>query len=80
MVNILGKTKNPINFTLLGPVHFHVDPSVWRDGRVDPGLLDPVCRLSGSGYASLGAIFKLPRPKWADVDGSSGLERMPRRS
>ncbi|MDH3451859.1 MAG: flavin reductase family protein [Gammaproteobacteria bacterium] len=60
-------------------VHFHVDPSVWRAGRVDAGLLNPVCRLSGSGYAGLGDLFKLPRPKWADVSGSSGLERMPRR-
>ena len=61
-------------------VHFHVDPSVWRDGRVDAALLNPVCRLSGSGYARLGDVFKLPRPKWGDVSGSSGLERMPRRS
>src|SRR4051812_7735203 len=26
-------------------VHVHVDSSVWKDGRVDPRLLDPVCRL-----------------------------------
>ena len=61
-------------------VHFHVEPSIWRDGRVDAALLNPVCRLSGSGYAGLGDLFKLPRPKWADVTGSNGLERMPRRS
>jgi len=61
-------------------VHFHVDPSVWREGRVDPALLNPVCRLSGSGYAGLGDLFKLARPKWADVSGSNGLECMPRRS
>lgn len=61
-------------------VHIHVDPAVWRQGRVDPALLDPVCRLSGSGYARLGEIFKLPRPQWSQVEGSSGLERMPRRA
>jgi flavin reductase (DIM6/NTAB) family NADH-FMN oxidoreductase RutF len=27
-------------------VHLHVRPSIWRNGRVDPGLLDPVVRLS----------------------------------
>jgi flavin reductase (DIM6/NTAB) family NADH-FMN oxidoreductase RutF len=27
-------------------VHVHVSPSVWKEGRVDPGLLDPVVRLS----------------------------------
>lgn len=45
-------------------VHVHVDPGVWRDGRVDPALLDPVCRLAGTGYATLGEIFKLQRPRW----------------
>jgi flavin reductase (DIM6/NTAB) family NADH-FMN oxidoreductase RutF len=59
-------------------VHVHVDPSVWRNGRVDPRLLDPICRLSGSLYANLGEIFSVPRPAWEDVRGSSGQEKMPR--
>ena len=59
-------------------VHIHVDPSVWKDGRVDPRLLDPVCRLSGSGYASLGELYNVLRPQWKDVAGSSGQEKMPR--
>lgn len=50
-------------------VQIHIDPSVWRNGRVDPTLLDPVCRLSGSGYASLGERFRLVIPKWEDVVG-----------
>ena len=58
--------------------HIHVAPSVWRDGRVDPRLLDPVCRLAGSNYASLGEIFRLPRAAWKDVDGSAGQAGMPR--
>jgi flavin reductase (DIM6/NTAB) family NADH-FMN oxidoreductase RutF len=48
-------------------VHIHVDQGVWRDGRVDPALLDPVCRLAGTGYATLGEIFKLQRPRWDHV-------------
>jgi flavin reductase (DIM6/NTAB) family NADH-FMN oxidoreductase RutF len=61
-------------------VHVHVDPSVWRDGRVDPELLDPVCRLAGTRYARLGEIFKLPRPSWgADVLGTTPGEAIPRR-
>lgn len=61
--------------------HIHVDPSVWRDGRIDPVLLDPVCRLAGTAYASLGEVFKLPRPSWAaDVEGSAPGEAIPRRS
>jgi flavin reductase (DIM6/NTAB) family NADH-FMN oxidoreductase RutF len=48
-------------------VHVHIAPSVWRDGRVDPHLLDPVCRLAGTGYASLGEVFTLPRPTWEQL-------------
>jgi hypothetical protein len=36
-----------------GIIHAHVDPSVWRNSRVDAKLLNPVCRLSGSGNAAL---------------------------
>lgn len=60
-------------------VHAHVDPSVWKDGRVDPRLLDPVCRLAGSAYASLGEIFNVARPAWSDVEGTQGQDAMPRR-
>jgi flavin reductase (DIM6/NTAB) family NADH-FMN oxidoreductase RutF len=47
-------TDRNTNIVLGRIVHAHVDPSVWNNGRVDPKLLDPVCRSSGSGYASLG--------------------------
>jgi flavin reductase (DIM6/NTAB) family NADH-FMN oxidoreductase RutF len=58
-------------------VHAHVDPSVWRDGRVDPKLLDPACRLSGSSYAGLGELVNIPRASWSKVEGTSGQEAMP---
>lgn len=60
-------------------VHVHVAPQVWRDGRVDPELLDPVCRLAGTGYARLGEVFKLPRPAWDDVKDQPLEDRTPRR-
>jgi flavin reductase (DIM6/NTAB) family NADH-FMN oxidoreductase RutF len=59
-------------------VHAHVDPSVWRDGRVDPKLLDPVCRLSGSSYASLGEIVNVSRATWSSVEGTRGAPSIPR--
>jgi len=59
-------------------VHAHVDPAVWREGRVDPRLLDPVCRLSGSGYAALGELVNVPRPVWSDVRATEGQQAMPR--
>jgi flavin reductase (DIM6/NTAB) family NADH-FMN oxidoreductase RutF len=48
-------------------VHAHVDPSVWKDGRVNPRLLDPICRLGGSAYAALGEFVSLARPAWGDL-------------
>lgn len=59
-------------------VHAHVDPSVWHEGRIDPRLLDPVCRLSGSGYATLGELFNVQRPVWKSVEGTKGQDAMPR--
>lgn len=60
-------------------VHLHVAERVWRDGRVDPELLDPVCRLAGTRYARLGPVFKLPRPSWErDVRGTAHGEAIPR--
>jgi flavin reductase (DIM6/NTAB) family NADH-FMN oxidoreductase RutF len=59
-------------------VHAHVDPSLWKDGRVDSKLLDPICRLSGSNYGSLGDIWRVDRPKWKEVAGTPSQEKMPR--
>ncbi|CAN5508681.1 flavin reductase family protein [soil metagenome] len=45
-------------------VHIHVAGSVIADARVSPQLLDPIARLSGSGYTPLGDVFRMPRPTW----------------
>ena len=71
-------TDRNTNIVLGRIVHAHVDPSVWRNGRVDPQLLDPVCRLAGSGYAALGTLFNVQRPQWKNVEGTNGQEAMPR--
>ena len=71
-------TDGETNIVLGRVVHVHVDPSVWKDGRVDPRLLDPVCRLAGSGYAALGDLYSLPRPEWSTVRSTTGQEAMPR--
>lgn len=52
-------------------VHFYVAEDVWRDGRVQPELLKPVGRLSGSDYAFVEEIHRLPRPTVEDVRGES---------
>jgi flavin reductase (DIM6/NTAB) family NADH-FMN oxidoreductase RutF len=51
------------SFVVVGRVeHIHVAAEVVRDGRVDPELLEPLARLSGSAYSELGRVFRLPRP------------------
>jgi flavin reductase (DIM6/NTAB) family NADH-FMN oxidoreductase RutF len=71
-------TDRNTNIVLGRIVHAHVDPSVWRNGRIDPQLLDPVCRLSGSGYAALGGLVNIQRPQWTNIEGTRGQEAMPR--
>jgi flavin reductase (DIM6/NTAB) family NADH-FMN oxidoreductase RutF len=71
-------TDRNTNIVLGRIVHAHVEPSVWKNGRVDPRLLDPVCRLAGSGYASLGTLLNVQRPQWRNIEGTLGQEAMPR--
>ena len=43
-------------------VWFRVDRRIWRDGRVDAEVLQPVSRLGGAFYAALGPITRVARP------------------
>lgn len=65
------------NIALGRIVHAHVDPCVWKNGRVDPQLLDPACRLSGSAYAALGQLVSLARTAWNDLKAPGGHPAMP---
>ncbi|MGD9942000.1 MAG: flavin reductase family protein [Burkholderiaceae bacterium] len=38
---------------------FHIRDGLCRDGKIDTRLLDPVCRIGGPNYASLGEIVTL---------------------
>jgi|SRR5579864_1305793 flavin reductase (DIM6/NTAB) family NADH-FMN oxidoreductase RutF len=71
-------TDGNANIVLARILHAHVDASVWRNGRVDPKLLDPACRLAGSGYARLGELVNVQRPEWKNVKDTRGQEAMPR--
>jgi flavin reductase (DIM6/NTAB) family NADH-FMN oxidoreductase RutF len=70
----IGK-RNHVAFAEV--VHYSVNPDIWRNGRVDPQLYNPLCRL-GVRYGELGAVFKMNRPKWEEVqerrqEGALGL-------
>ncbi|RIK45565.1 MAG: flavin reductase [Chloroflexi bacterium] len=57
---------------VLGKVlRVHVATDVWRNGRIDPALLDPILRLAGSQFARLGPLIELRRPTWDDVQAGT---------
>ena len=66
------------NIVLGRIVHAHVDPSYGGTDASIPTLLDPVCRLAGSGYAALGTLVNVQRPQWKNIEGTEGREAMPR--
>lgn len=44
-------------------VQFHIDGSIYQEGRIDPRGLNAVSRLAGSNYATIGEIFSIERPE-----------------
>jgi len=52
----LGPNRHPL---VIGEVvYFHVDPACMTDGYIDMRKLDPIGRLNGFFYTSLGEIFE----------------------
>lgn len=43
-------------------VRFHIDESIYENGRINPETLKPVSRLAGTNYVKLGEIFSMKRP------------------
>jgi tRNA-Thr(GGU) m(6)t(6)A37 methyltransferase TsaA len=59
---------DPASYVIFGLVqHIRVSPRVWRNGRIDPALLCPVGRLAGSDYSYTRLLFRMPRPRYADL-------------
>jgi flavin reductase (DIM6/NTAB) family NADH-FMN oxidoreductase RutF len=61
---VIGRDE-PSDYVLLicEVVAFHVRDGLLVDGRIDPALLRPICRLGGTGFARLGEIIHLARPR-----------------
>lgn len=43
-------------------VQYHIDETIYNEGRIDPRTLKAVSRLAGSNYAKIGDIFEIARP------------------
>jgi flavin reductase (DIM6/NTAB) family NADH-FMN oxidoreductase RutF len=48
-------------------VRMHVAERIFTGDRIDPKKLNPICRLSGSNYATLGDIITIKRPNRQDL-------------
>lgn len=44
-------------------VQFHIEDSIYKDGKIDPDQLGAVSRLAGNNYAKIGDIFTIERPQ-----------------
>ncbi|MBI2212904.1 MAG: flavin reductase family protein [Acidobacteria bacterium] len=59
----VGKPELATSIILAEVVLLHVDDAVLTDGKVDPRKVDPVARLGGSLYATLGEVWEIGRPE-----------------
>lgn len=63
-VTLGGTEDSPTTDLLIARVvRFIVDEEIYEQGRIDPVKLNPVSRLAGSAYASLGKMFEIERPQ-----------------
>src|SRR5699024_1660835 len=60
----LGDVNSPgCDFFVGRVVQYHIDKSIYEQGKINPRDLAPVSRLAGSDYATIGGIFEIERPK-----------------
>ncbi|MEH7415005.1 flavin reductase family protein [Neobacillus drentensis] len=58
-----GSDSPSCDFIIGRIVHFHIDSSLYENGRIDPKGLAAVSRLAGNDYAKIGEIFEIERPQ-----------------
>ena len=59
----LGGLDTPgCDFIIGKVVQFHIDNTIYENGRIDPKGLAAVSRLAGTNYAKIGEIFSIERP------------------
>lgn len=60
----LGGTVTPgCDFIIGKVVQFHIEESIYENGRIDPRGVAAVSRLAGNNYAKIGEIFEIERPQ-----------------
>lgn len=59
----LGDTATSCDMLIGRVVYYHVADEIEQSGRIDPRGLNPVARLAGNDYSTLGDIFTIDRPR-----------------
>lgn len=59
----LGSEEHRTDLFIGEIVQFHIDETIYTEGRIDPRGLNAVSRLAGSDYATIGSIFTIERPE-----------------
>ena len=58
-----GNGENPgCDLIIAKIVYYHIEESIYEDGRIDPNALAAISRLAGNDYAKIGAQFTIERP------------------
>ncbi|WP_078548832.1 flavin reductase family protein [Litchfieldia alkalitelluris] len=63
-IELGGREQKPgCDFVIGRVVQFHIDDTVYENGRVNQARLGAVSRLAGNDYAKIGEVFTIERPK-----------------
>ncbi|MGN7478860.1 flavin reductase family protein [Solibacillus silvestris] len=59
-----GDWKNPgCDLIIAKVVYYHIEESIFENGRIDPHGLGAISRLAGNDYAKIGEQFTIERPQ-----------------
>lgn len=61
-VPIMDEGETTADLVLLKVVHYHIDESIYHEGRIGADALGAVSRLAGHDYAEIGRQFTIARP------------------
>ncbi|MGM9923475.1 MAG: flavin reductase family protein [Bacillus sp. (in: firmicutes)] len=63
VVELGGKADDGCDLIIGKVVHYHIEESLYENGRIDQSALGAVSRLAGSDYAKIGEVFSIERPE-----------------
>ena len=62
-IPIQVEDKVTADLFLLKVTKYHIEDGLYHEGRINPDLLNPMSRLAGNDYATLGKKVRIKRPE-----------------